>query len=317
MQWNVFSVYGFVEIRRPMNRNKSFYSTCIILKQGYYMEKLKYLNVGCGNKFHRQWVNVDMVSNSIDVIPANLLNGIPFPNDHFDVIYHSQVLEHFPKEKAHGFILECFRVLKPNGIIRIVVPDLENIVDEYKKCLKENLENPTDISAANYEWILLEMYDQTVRNYSGGQMAEFLKRPNVINERYIIDRIGYIGRSIRDNYSNSDKSTGISNLRRAFSSIAMLKKTIRYVLSKMYQKVIPQSEKNKVGSFRLGGEIHMWMYDRYSLGKLLKDCGFTDVSIKSPFESDIPNWSEYELDVKDGVVFDPTSLFMEAKKKAI
>lgn len=279
------------------------------------MEKLNYLNVGCGNKFHKKWINVDMVSNSKDVIPANLLNGIPFPNDHFDVLYHSQVLEHFPKEKAHDFIRECFRVLKADGIIRVVVPNLENIIDEYKKYLNENLENPNDISAANYEWILLEMYDQTVRNYSGGQMAEFLKRPKVINEDYIVDRIGYVGRSIRDNYLSGDKSTGISNLKRAFSSVNMLKKAISHVLGRMYQKVIPQSKEYRIGSFRLGGEVHMWMYDRYSLSKLLKDCGFMDVSIKSPFESDIPNWSEFGLDAKDGVVFDPTSLFMEARKK--
>lgn len=100
------------------------------------MEKLNYLNVGCGGKFHKDWVNVDMTSNSKDVIVANLLKGIPFPDNSFDVVYHSQVLEHFPKEKARDFIKECFRVLKPDGIIRVVVPDLENIVNEYKKFFK-------------------------------------------------------------------------------------------------------------------------------------------------------------------------------------
>jgi hypothetical protein len=60
----------------------------------------------------------------------------------------------------------------------------------------------------------------------------------------------------------------------------------------------------------------MWMYDRYSLSKLLLACGFDDVSLKNPFESDIPNWDSYELDVKNGLAYDPTSLFMEARKKA-
>ena len=150
------------------------------------MEELKYLNLGCGNKFHKQWVNMDMVSKSERVIVANLLNGIPFPDNHFDVVYHSQVLEHFSKEKSPGFIKECFRVLKQEGIIRVVVPDLENIVNEYKKFLNENIEKSTDISEANYDWIMLEMYDQTVRNYPGGQMADYLKRPIVINEQYVI-----------------------------------------------------------------------------------------------------------------------------------
>lgn len=280
------------------------------------MNKLNYLNVGCGNKFHKQWVNIDMVSNSKDVIAANLLKGIPFPNEQFDVLYHSQVLEHFPKEKAHDFIKECFRLLKNDGIIRIVVPDLENIIDEYKKFLNENLQNPTAISEANYEWILLELFDQTVRNSSGGQMAEFLKRPNVVNEKYVVDRIGYVGRGIRENYLKAEKPVSMNNLKKATSSPAMFKKAIKHVFNKIYQTVVPKSEASKIGAFRLGGEVHMWMYDRYSLGKLLKECGFEDISIKSPFESDIPNWSEYELDVKNGQVYDPTSLFMEARKRS-
>jgi len=275
------------------------------------MTKINYLNVGCGNKFHKEWVNVDMASSSTDVIVANLLKGIPFPDESFDVVYHSQVLEHFPKEKALNFIKECFRVLKPNGIIRVVVPDLENIVDEYKKFLNENIENPNNLSAANYDWIMLEMYDQTVRNYSGGQMAEFLKQPHVINEKYVIDRIGFVGRSIRNSYLSRNTISG--NFKKAFFSVSMFKKAVKYIFRKIRYKVT--SETSKIGEFRLGGEIHMWMYDRYSLSRLLKNGGFEEVSIKSPFESDIPKWKEYELDIKDGLVYDPTSLFVEARKK--
>ena len=135
------------------------------------MSNLNYLNVGCGNKFHKKWVNVDMYSKCPYVKSYNLLKGLPFANDQFDVVYHSQVLEHFSKEKAPDFVKECFRVLKPGGIMRVVVPDLENIVNEYIKHLNENIENPSRQAEANYDWILLEMYDQTVRNYSGGQMA--------------------------------------------------------------------------------------------------------------------------------------------------
>jgi predicted SAM-dependent methyltransferase len=262
------------------------------------------LNVGCGIKFHPEWVNVDMVSYSPQVKVVDLTKGIPFPDNSFEVVYHSQVLEHIPKEKAADFIKECYRVLKPNGIMRIVVPDLENIVDEYKRLLNENLENPTDLSRANYEWIMLEMYDQSVRHYSGGLMAKFIRQPNLINEQYIVDRIGYVGSNFRN-----------SNFRIALSSIPMFKKAIRYVLNKMKAKLI-SSEAEELGRFRLDGEIHMWMYDRYSLHQLLKDCGFIDIVKKSPSESDIPQWSEYNLDIKDGVVYDPASLFMEARKKS-
>ncbi|MCL2074696.1 MAG: methyltransferase domain-containing protein [Marinilabiliaceae bacterium] len=272
--------------------------------------KLNYLNLGCGKKFHNSWVNVDMTSNSKDVQTYNLLKGIPFSDNSFEVIYHSHFLEHLPKEKAADFIKECNRVLKTDGIIRVVVPDLENIVDEYKKFLKQNLENPNEMSEVNYEWIMMEMYDQTVRNYSGGQMSEFLKRDNIINEKYVLDRIGHVGRNIRDNYLKNDNSFA-KNIKKVFSSPAMFRNGFKYFFNKIFYR----TKVSKIGKFRLGGEIHMWMYDRYSLQKLLKDCGFVNISLKNPYESYIPNWSEYQLDVKDGLVIDPTSLFMEAQKK--
>jgi len=276
------------------------------------MSKLNYLNVGCGNKFHKEWINVDMVSNSPHVKAYNLLKGIPLSNDQFDVIYHSQVLEHFPKEKALDFIRECFRILKPGGTMRVVVPDLENIVNEYIKHLNENIKNPSKQAEANYDWILLEMYDQTVRNYGGGQMAEFLKQPDLVNEKYIIDRIGYVGKNIRNNFlEKKDSKQGISNLMKIVKKIG-IKKVSKYIIKKITN--IFSSKAQKIGSFRLGGEIHMWMYDRSSLSRLLREVGFEDIEVKTPHESNIPQWNKYELDVKDGAVFDPTSLFMEARK---
>lgn len=94
------------------------------------------LNVGCGSKFHVDWTNIDMKSTSPHVRAHNLLQGFPFPSDHFDVVYHSQVLEHFPKEKAPAFMAECYRVRRPSGVLRVVVPDLENIAEEYLRHLR-------------------------------------------------------------------------------------------------------------------------------------------------------------------------------------
>jgi predicted SAM-dependent methyltransferase len=270
------------------------------------MHKLNYLNLGCGLNFHKEWINVDMTSNSPYVISHNLLKKFPFHNNRFDVIYNSHVLEHFPKEKASNFVRECFRVLKPGGIMRVCVPDLENIVNEYLKQLHENTENQNSLSEANYDWILLEMYDQTVRNHSGGQMGELLIQPELINEQYVFDRIGYIGRFFRNDYLSAGDQQKTTNLKK------FVKRGTRYIIKRM--KHIFLSEAQRIGEFRLGGDIHQWMYDRYSLSRLLRKSGFDDIEIKTSYESNIPQWDKYELDVKDGVVIHPTSLFMEARK---
>jgi predicted SAM-dependent methyltransferase len=277
------------------------------------VRKLHYLNVGCGSKFHRDWINIDMRSADPDVQAHNLLSGFPYRDDQFEVVYHSQVLEHFPKERAADFLKECLRVLRPGGILRVVVPDLENIAAEYLRQLRENIEHPTERSMTNYEWILLEMYDQSVRTYSGGQMAKFLQRQDLPNEDYVIGRIGHVARALieegRKTSQGAPPSEIVGRLRKM-----TVGKLLRHGFSKA--RSVFSTKSGKLGAFRLGGEIHMWMYDRFSLSTLLTQVGFRDIARLDAFTSAIPAWSRFELDVKDGAVFDPASLFMEARKPA-
>ena len=68
------------------------------------------------------------------------------------------------------------------------------------------------------------------------------------------------------------------------------------------------------GLFRNSGEIHRWMYDRYSLSRLLTQSGFTNIQVCQANESAIPNFNIYELDTWQGKVRRPDSLFIEATK---
>lgn len=66
-----------------------------------------------------------------EIIVWDLRNGIPFPDKAFDVVYHSHLLEHIDRETAPDFLKECYRVLKPGGRLRIVVPDFELLSRRY------------------------------------------------------------------------------------------------------------------------------------------------------------------------------------------
>jgi hypothetical protein len=171
---------------------------------------------------------------------------------------------------------------------------------------------------------MLELYDQTVRNYSGGQIAEYLKQAEIINEKYILNRIGIGGRKLREQHV-SQNNTSI-NKRKDSGVLGLVKKIIRYILKINFRpksfrhnvlKIIltkKEFEYLKLGKFRLSGEIHFWMYDRFSLKMILERVGFKQISFKSPFESKIPDWASYELDVKNGCIYDPHSLFIEGMK---
>ena len=274
------------------------------------MENVNYLNVGCGNKFHRAWTNIDMVSADPAVRAANLIEGIPCETGTFDVVYHSQVLEHIPKDSAPAFLAECLRVLKPGGILRVVVPDMEDMAREYLRLLDLNLSQPTPNSAADYDWLMLEMYDQVVRNRTGGAMADYLRQPAMVNEGYVVARIGKVATDLIHHTRQPDASQTLG------LSARLQRVTLAKVGGWMRRKLLVRwgSEALKVGTFRLGGEVHLWMYDRYSLARALSQAGFVDMRRVDPHTSAVPDWPRYELDVREGGVVDPTSLFMEARR---
>ena len=62
---------------------------------------------------------------------ANAVSHIPHADRSVDVIYSSHMIEHLDRREAKGFLSECRRVLKPGGLLRIVVPDLRITVDDY------------------------------------------------------------------------------------------------------------------------------------------------------------------------------------------
>jgi predicted SAM-dependent methyltransferase len=278
---------------------------------------LQYLNLGCGNRYHPDWINIDIAPQGVGVIVHDLSQGIPLPNNVCDVVYHSHVLEHIRRSDALPFMEECYRVLKPGGIFRIAVPDLEEICRVYLKKLDAAVTGDA-VSAHDYEWILLEMYDQTVREQSGGGMRMYLEQNPIPNEEFVYRRIGEEGRQIvralRAPQANSPERIRAKCLRHLVQSFRkflglLRKRLLEFMLGPNDTRAL------EIGRFRLGGQVHHWMYDRHSLAKLILAAGFRDPTIQSATRSQIPQWLEFNLDtLDDRTVIKPDSLFMEAVK---
>jgi predicted SAM-dependent methyltransferase len=278
---------------------------------------MKYVNLGCGARYHPAWINIDIAPHGSGVIAHDLSAGIPLPDASFDVVYHSNVLEHMRRADARSFMRECYRVLRPGGVLRVGVPDLEQMCNLYLKTLHAALSG--DVHAANdYEWMMLELYDQTVRERSGGGMLSWLKQDPLPNEAFVYARIGEEGRSIvqslRQRSSAIAKPSGRLSLRRIADRVRTLRGSLR---CRLVAALLGPADINAldIGRFRLAGEVHQWMYDRYSLTKLMREVGFRDPIKQTPTASQIPDWSSFRLDVSpDGAVIKPDSFFMEAIK---
>jgi predicted SAM-dependent methyltransferase len=92
------------------------------------------LNVGCGTDYKKGWVNIDNNSdNNIKKLDLNwdLRNRLPFDDNSATFIYSEHFFEHLTPEEAHTTIQDLMRTLKPNGVMRIAMPDLQVVVDTY------------------------------------------------------------------------------------------------------------------------------------------------------------------------------------------
>ncbi len=158
----------------------------------------------------------------------------------------------------------------------------------YIKFLKQ-AKNGDKAAEEKYKWTMIEIFDQMVRNYSGGEMLEYWKQNPMPQEEFVISRVG-------------SEVLNTLNLIRSNTDIKPIKNNIN------------QTAKT-IGEFRISGEIHQWMYDEYSLGKLLKETGFNEIKRKQFNQSQIETFNNYLLDMeKDGGIRKPDSLFMEAIK---
>ncbi len=117
------------------------------------------VNLGSGFIGLNDWINYDnsvvarfgryrcvtKVLVALNLLPAGYLDitwppitlhdcrkGLPLPDNSVDFIYSSHFLEHLYRHEVVAILKECYRVLKPSGRIRVVLPDLDTFVAMYQ-----------------------------------------------------------------------------------------------------------------------------------------------------------------------------------------
>ena len=273
------------------------------------------LNLGCGSRYRVDlgWTNIDFTGTRGAVMAHDLARGIPFPDGTFDMVYHSHLLEHFPRPDAAHLMRECFRALKEGGICRVAVPNLEELCRQYLASL-ESVVRGEPHASDRYRWMLIELLDQLVRHRSGGDMAAYLQQPDMPERAFVIGRIGN-GASIPPcampaaqpqpwAIHSSWLFRGWRYTHRKLG--ALRREALRLVLSRHEMQAL------EVGLFRLQGESHLWMYDHYSLREMMQEAGFGDIAKRAALSSGLTGWNRHGLDTnEDGSVYKPDSLYME------
>jgi hypothetical protein len=262
-----------------------------------------FVNFGCGRVFHSGWLNFDSSPCDERVSYCDISGRLPFGDQCVDVIYHSHVLEHLEETGAKVFIDECRRILRPGGIMRVVVPDLEGIAGAY---LQELQHVKNGFERTLYDWCRMELTDQAARSVSGGSMLPYIRSLSGPQLELVRKRAGMeVDSILTDRASRNLRSITAAKVcrriqRELVAGCAWLIGGPR-MRSMFYE-----------GWFRHSGEIHRVMYDQVSLSRLLVECGFVEPARMNPSESLIPGFNDYALDMLAENVRKPDSLFMEA-----
>jgi len=104
----------------------------IKLKRALKLVSTPKLHLGCGPNVLPGWLNLDLEP-GVGGFKCDLTQRLPIPNNAIEYIYSEHFIEHLEITDAEALLRECYRVLKPQGVIRISTPDLRKLLDEYYK----------------------------------------------------------------------------------------------------------------------------------------------------------------------------------------
>jgi len=279
---------------------------------------MKKLNLACGGVFitSNDWINVDYVSSDSHVQAANLLETLPFESNTISLVYSSHFLEHIPLHQVASFLKECHRVLKPGGVIRLVLPDFEEMCREYLSQLDSG-----DYTKAKL--CVIDIVDQCVRLESGGELAKIYREysqdlaDSDQTRAYIYSRNGQ-RLPLPAALPQSKKFTKLINL---LGKPKLFIKKIAYQLNAVRINILisllPTAFREQNVSLADIGERHHWLWDFYQLKRLLDEVGFDNVQ---RFDFDASQTSDFPFQPLDA---DPDnqprkgqqSMYLEAVKK--
>jgi SAM-dependent methyltransferase len=87
--------------------------------------EIRRLNWGCGDQPEPGWINSDVKRLPGIDITCDIREGLPIETDSLDYVVSIHALPEVPYRDLASVLIELRRVLKPGGVLRLALPDLE------------------------------------------------------------------------------------------------------------------------------------------------------------------------------------------------
>jgi hypothetical protein len=259
-----------------------------------------------GPMFLKQWNNLVFATHPGPPLPNTRYLDLStaqlgFADNTFDAVYAYHVFEHLTPSQGERCAQQLFSVLKAGGICRLSVPDLETACRHYLDALRTAGDHSTRQNLVRYRWAVMEIFEQMVRDRSGGLMSEAIGQGEY-DDAQLRDMFGDMLRPLveRARAANSGDAGGGHQPRQVHPPRSP---TARAVLRRIYRrartivgKSCPWVINRRVTDPRFTKEAVRWMYDRLSLRLLLEQAGFQDVRQVDHASSSISGWPGYDFD---------------------
>jgi len=94
---------------------------------------LPYVNVGCGRNIRPGFINVDYEWHPEIHLCWDIRRRLPLPDASAEGIFTEHCLEHVTYDECLEVLRDFHRVLKPGGVLRVIVPDAGLYLDLYQR----------------------------------------------------------------------------------------------------------------------------------------------------------------------------------------
>jgi len=88
----------------------------------------KCLQIGAGFNILPGWLNMDLEPQAGRSFFLDATRPFPIPDNSLDFIFSEHTIEHIPYAGGRAMLAECYRVLRPGGVVRISTPNLRTLV---------------------------------------------------------------------------------------------------------------------------------------------------------------------------------------------
>ena len=125
-----------------------------------------YLNLGCGDSYKDNFINVDFFGNKMIDYGMDLRFPFKIESNSINGIFSEHTFEHLSHLEVDNVLSECCRILKPEAKIRIIVPDLSILIERY--------------SSNDDEWFQ-KWYDNVLKDPSRHYMKKYFTKMFAVN----------------------------------------------------------------------------------------------------------------------------------------